>query len=155
MINEWKRGDCQKKLWNGAHQEEENEVDLNIYIYIYISCRLSAGADEWQGKHRHSRYPAVYIYTHTHRHIHIYENYICSYKNVSCQSSESQARQSVSGCVLILRNWSACYKPQSSQIHCTSAADLLANVFHKPALTLQFRQQHFHLKWDSLNTYER
>ena len=31
MFNEWKRGDCQKKkLWNGAHQEEENEVDLNL-----------------------------------------------------------------------------------------------------------------------------
>jgi len=28
MFREWKRGDCQKKLWNGAHQEEENEVDL-------------------------------------------------------------------------------------------------------------------------------
>ena len=30
VFNEWKRGDCQKKLWNGAHQEEENEVDLNL-----------------------------------------------------------------------------------------------------------------------------
>ena len=30
MFKEWKRGDCQKKLWNGAHQEEENEVDLNL-----------------------------------------------------------------------------------------------------------------------------
>ena len=30
MFNEWKRGDCQKKLWNGVHQEEENEVDLNL-----------------------------------------------------------------------------------------------------------------------------
>ena len=30
MFNEWKRGDCQKKLWNGAHQEEENKVDLNL-----------------------------------------------------------------------------------------------------------------------------
>ena len=28
MFREWKRGDYQKKLWNGAHQEEENEVDL-------------------------------------------------------------------------------------------------------------------------------
>ena len=24
------KGDCQKKLWNGVHQEEENEVDLNL-----------------------------------------------------------------------------------------------------------------------------
>ena len=30
MFREWKRGDYQKKLWNGAHQEEENEVDLNL-----------------------------------------------------------------------------------------------------------------------------
>ena len=30
MFNEWKREDCQKKLWSGAHQEEENEVDLNL-----------------------------------------------------------------------------------------------------------------------------
>ena len=30
MFNEWKRGDCQKELFNGAHQEEENEVDLNL-----------------------------------------------------------------------------------------------------------------------------
>jgi len=30
MSREWKRGDCQKKLWNGVHQEEENEVDLNL-----------------------------------------------------------------------------------------------------------------------------
>jgi len=30
MLKECKRGDCQKKLWNGAHQEEENEVDLNL-----------------------------------------------------------------------------------------------------------------------------
>jgi len=30
MFNEWKRGDCQKKLRNGAHQEKENEVDLNL-----------------------------------------------------------------------------------------------------------------------------
>ena len=30
IFNEWKRGDCQKKLRNGAHQEEENEVDLNL-----------------------------------------------------------------------------------------------------------------------------
>ena len=28
---EWKRGDCQKKLWNGANQEEEKEVDLNLW----------------------------------------------------------------------------------------------------------------------------
>ena len=30
MFNELNRGDCQKKLRNGAHQEEENEVDLNL-----------------------------------------------------------------------------------------------------------------------------
>jgi len=30
MSKEWKRGDCQKKLWNGVHQEDENEVDLNL-----------------------------------------------------------------------------------------------------------------------------
>ena len=30
MFNERKRGYCQKKLWNGAHQEEENEIDLNL-----------------------------------------------------------------------------------------------------------------------------
>ena len=30
MFREWKRGDYQKKLWNGAHQEEENEVDLKL-----------------------------------------------------------------------------------------------------------------------------
>jgi len=30
MSKEWKRGDCQNKLWNGIHQEEENEVDLNL-----------------------------------------------------------------------------------------------------------------------------
>ena len=30
MFNEWKRGDYQKKLRNGVHQEEENEVDLNL-----------------------------------------------------------------------------------------------------------------------------
>jgi len=30
MFKEWKRGDCQKKLGNGIHQEEENEVDLNL-----------------------------------------------------------------------------------------------------------------------------
>jgi len=30
MSKEWKRGDWQKKLWNGIHQEEENEVDLNL-----------------------------------------------------------------------------------------------------------------------------
>jgi hypothetical protein len=26
----WKREDCQKKLWNGVHREEENEVDLTV-----------------------------------------------------------------------------------------------------------------------------
>jgi len=30
MSGEWKREDCQKKLWNGVQQEEENEVDLNL-----------------------------------------------------------------------------------------------------------------------------
>jgi hypothetical protein len=30
MFREWKREDCQKKWWNGVHQEEENEVDLNL-----------------------------------------------------------------------------------------------------------------------------
>jgi hypothetical protein len=30
MFREWKRKDCQKKLCNGVHQEEENEVDLNL-----------------------------------------------------------------------------------------------------------------------------
>ena len=30
MFKEWKRGDCQKKLWNGVHQEAENEADLKI-----------------------------------------------------------------------------------------------------------------------------
>ena len=30
MIREWKKGDYQKKLRNGAYQEEENEVDLNL-----------------------------------------------------------------------------------------------------------------------------
>jgi hypothetical protein len=30
MFREWKREDCQNKLWNGVHQEEENEVDQNL-----------------------------------------------------------------------------------------------------------------------------
>jgi len=30
MFKELKRGDCQKKLWNGVYHEEENEVDLNL-----------------------------------------------------------------------------------------------------------------------------
>jgi hypothetical protein len=30
MSKEWKRGDCQKKLSNGIHQEEENKVDQNL-----------------------------------------------------------------------------------------------------------------------------
>jgi len=30
MFREWKRGDCQNKLWSGAHQEEENEEDLKL-----------------------------------------------------------------------------------------------------------------------------
>jgi hypothetical protein len=30
MFKEWKREDCQKKLRNGVHREEENEVDLNL-----------------------------------------------------------------------------------------------------------------------------
>ena len=32
MFREWKRGDWQKKLWNGVHQEEENEVELNLPV---------------------------------------------------------------------------------------------------------------------------
>ena len=30
MSRERKRGDYQKRLWNGAHQEEENEEDLKV-----------------------------------------------------------------------------------------------------------------------------
>jgi len=30
MFNEWKWGECEKKLGNGAHQDEENQVDLNL-----------------------------------------------------------------------------------------------------------------------------
>jgi len=30
MFKELKRGDYHKKVWNGAHQEEDNEVDLNL-----------------------------------------------------------------------------------------------------------------------------
>ena len=30
MFKEWKRGDYQKKLCNGVHQEEENYIDLNV-----------------------------------------------------------------------------------------------------------------------------
>jgi hypothetical protein len=30
MSKVWKRENCQKKLWNDVHQEEENEVDLNL-----------------------------------------------------------------------------------------------------------------------------
>ena len=30
MFKEWNSEDCQKKLWNGVHQEKENEVDLNL-----------------------------------------------------------------------------------------------------------------------------
>ena len=30
MFKEWKREDCQKKLQNDVHQEEENEVDLKL-----------------------------------------------------------------------------------------------------------------------------
>ena len=30
VFREWKRRDYQKKLWNGAHQEEENEEDLKL-----------------------------------------------------------------------------------------------------------------------------
>ena len=30
MFGEWKMGDYQKKLRNGAHQEEENEEDLKL-----------------------------------------------------------------------------------------------------------------------------
>jgi hypothetical protein len=30
VFKEWKREDCQMKLLNGVHEEEENEVDLNL-----------------------------------------------------------------------------------------------------------------------------
>jgi len=30
MFGEWKRGDYQKTLWSGVHQEEENEADLKL-----------------------------------------------------------------------------------------------------------------------------
>jgi hypothetical protein len=30
IFREWKREDCQKKLRNDVHQDEENEVDLNL-----------------------------------------------------------------------------------------------------------------------------
>ena len=30
MSKEWRRGDYEKKYWNGGHQGEENEVDLNL-----------------------------------------------------------------------------------------------------------------------------
>ena len=30
MFKEWKKEDCQKKICNGVHKEEENEVDLNL-----------------------------------------------------------------------------------------------------------------------------
>ena len=42
MFKEWKRGDYQKKLWNGAHQEEENEVDLNLHG--------RKGLEDWWGE---------------------------------------------------------------------------------------------------------
>ena len=34
MFKEWKMEDCQKKLRNGLHREEENEVDLNTAIIL-------------------------------------------------------------------------------------------------------------------------
>ena len=30
MFNEWKRGDCQKKVMKWSPQEEKNEVDLKL-----------------------------------------------------------------------------------------------------------------------------
>jgi hypothetical protein len=30
MFKEWKKEDCQKKLWNGLYWEEENEEDINL-----------------------------------------------------------------------------------------------------------------------------
>ena len=32
MFREWKRGDYQKKLRNGAHQEEENKEDTKLPV---------------------------------------------------------------------------------------------------------------------------
>jgi len=29
-VQRMEEGRCQKKLWNGVHQEEENKVDLNL-----------------------------------------------------------------------------------------------------------------------------
>ena len=31
MFREWRRGDYQKKLCNGAHQEEEKTEDLKLH----------------------------------------------------------------------------------------------------------------------------
>jgi hypothetical protein len=30
MSKGWRRGDCQKKSWNGDRQGEGNEVDINL-----------------------------------------------------------------------------------------------------------------------------
>jgi hypothetical protein len=73
--------------------------------------------------------PCVCIHTHTHTHTHTRTTYAPIKRFLS--KLRKSAWQSVSGCVLILWNWSACYKPQSSQIHCTSAADLLTSFVNQ------------------------
>ena len=42
VSKEWKREDCQKKLWNGVHQEEEKEVDQNL--------PGRKGSEDWLGE---------------------------------------------------------------------------------------------------------
>ena len=42
IFKEWKRGDCQMKLWNGVHQEEGNEVHVNL--------RGRKGLEDWWEK---------------------------------------------------------------------------------------------------------
>ena len=52
MFKEWKRGDCQKKLWSGVHKEKENEVDLNLPgqkgLGDWWEKRISGRRLEWQ-----------------------------------------------------------------------------------------------------------
>ena len=48
MFREWKRGDYQKKLWNGTHQEEENKVDLNL--------PGRKGLEDWNTVHKEEEY---------------------------------------------------------------------------------------------------
>ena len=50
LFKEWKRGDCQKKLWNGAHQEEENEVDLNLPGRKGLEEKDWNDRDKWKKK---------------------------------------------------------------------------------------------------------